>query len=152
MRPPKAAALPLIDTSLLPTRLHEASFGGLDARSQIHGSAGTPGAVGALAQQTQRPGGRVDVRTSTSPRNDIVAGPTLYRHRSLVAARVEAFGDLRPGHAPGNRFDVLQEFPRDLRRARHRKRLVDLDLHADCPVAARYLLLMPSALHCCHTR
>ena len=32
-----------------------ANNGGLDAGSQVHGSAGTPGAVGTLAEQTQGP-------------------------------------------------------------------------------------------------
>ncbi len=85
-------------------------------------------------------------RTSTSPRNDIVAGPTRTVTVPLKLPPGRRSVIFAPGMQPGHRLDVLQEFPGDVGRARQRKRLLELDLHA------RYRLLTPSALHCCQTR
>ncbi len=77
MRPPKAAALPLIDTSLLPMRLQALS---LTASMRAVKSMDAP----ELPEESVPLPTRRRVRlaastalTSTSPRNDMLAGPNF---------------------------------------------------------------------------
>ena len=123
MRPPKAAALPLIDTSLMPTRLHCARVDGLDARRQVHRRARAARGVGALADQPQRATRR---RRATAPprRRETPCWPgrTSPPPCPCNGAGVDALGDLRAGHAAGDRLDVLQQRPGGVGRAGQRER------------------------------
>ena len=77
MRPPNAAALPLIDTSLLPTRLLESVLtASMRAARSIDAPEVPVLSVPLPRSFNERPAGSTS-RTETSPRNDIVAGPTF---------------------------------------------------------------------------
>src|SRR5262249_18681380 len=99
--------------------------------------------------EAQRTRTRVDVAHFDLAAEGHRGGTEAHGDGPLVGAAFQALGDLRAGHAARPGLDVLPELPGHVRRARQRKRLLELDLHWSW---LRYRLWIPSALHCCHTR